>query len=222
MGLLDIFKKHDQPSGHEAHQPSPEYSLANFDCYYIYGLTDNPFRQSSDYSSFEKLYRKVIGASGGIAIGSSFHPYKLINSKGTTAWQAAYLQLYAGKIGNEAFNAIRDKNKLFLIDPSKAFMEYVIWPDMRLTASQNPIFKKYVPFVIPFLVYKRSEPTNWETEVEIEMLAAGNASDYLEQITRLSRFMMPEPSFVLGFDKFDESSPSELIDNFIKCKSKLV
>lgn len=98
MGLLHVFKRKDKQT------PIPQTplttqkdALTNFDCCYIYGLTDNPFRQSNDFKSFGELYNKVIGKKGGIVIGSSFHPYQLVNPKGTTAWQAAYVQIYMNK-----------------------------------------------------------------------------------------------------------------------------
>lgn len=97
----------------------------------------------------------------------------------------------------------------------------MVWSDTRLTNDENPIFSKYVPFVIPFLVYKLTDQTNWDLEINIEMATKGNASDFVGQITNLTRFIMPEPSFILGFDKFDEKNPSRLIDNFINCKQLL-
>jgi hypothetical protein len=94
MGLFDIFKtKEKQTPNPQKTQTAQNDALTNFDCYYIYGLTDNPFRQSNDFKSFGELYKKVIGIKGGIVIGSSFHPYQLVNPKGTTAWQAGYVQL---------------------------------------------------------------------------------------------------------------------------------
>ena len=222
MGLFDIFKSKDkQTSTQQTTQSAQKNSLTNFDCYYIYGLTDNPFQQSNDFKSFGELYKKVIGVKGGIIIGSSFHPYQLVNPKGTTAWQAGYVQLFLNNKKDEAFNAIINDNGLFLVDPSSAFKDIMVWPDTRLTNDENPIFSKYVPFVIPFLVYKLTEQTNWDIEINLGMTTKGNASEYVGQITNLTRFMMPEPSFILGFDKFDETNPSRLIDNFINCKKLL-
>jgi hypothetical protein len=138
-----------------------------------------------------------------------------------TAWQACYVQLYLNNKKDEALNAIINDNGLFLVDPSSAFKDIMVWPDTRLTTHENPIFSKYVPFVIPFLVYNMTEQTNWDIEINRGMATKGNASEFVEQITNLTRFIMPEPSFVLGFDKFDETNPSTLIDNFINCKKLL-
>ncbi|WP_162796271.1 hypothetical protein [Pedobacter namyangjuensis] len=222
MGLFDIFKsKARQTATSHTTQTVQNDALANFDCYYIYGLTDNPFRQSNDFKSFGELYKKVIGTKGGIVIGSSFHPYQLVNPKGTSAWQAGYVQLYLNNKKDEAFDAIINDNGLLLVDPSSAFKDIMIWPDTRLTNDENPIFSKYVPFVIPFLVYKPTEELNWDIEIALGMATKGNASDYVGQITNLTRFIMPEPSFILGFDKFDDTNPSRLIDNFMNCKKLL-
>jgi hypothetical protein len=222
MGLFDIFKnKETYTTVQPITQSAQKDALVNFDCYYLYGLTNNPYRQSNDFKSFGELYKNVIGLKGGIIIGSSFHSYQLVNSKGTTVWQAGYVQLYLNNKKEEAFNAIINDNGLFLVDPSAPFKDIMVWPDTRLTNDENPIFSKYVPFVIPFLVYKTDDQTNWDTEIALGMATKGNASEYVGQITNLTRFIMPEPSFVLGFDKFDEANPSGLIDNFINCKKLL-
>jgi hypothetical protein len=65
-----------------------------------------------------------------------------------------------------------------------------------LTNDENAIFRKYVPFVIPFLVYKMNGQTNWDVEIALEMKTKGNASEYVGQITNLARYLMHEPSFV--------------------------
>lgn len=222
MGLFDLFKSKDKhlPT-QQTTQTAPKEALVNFECYYLYGLTNHPFRQSNDFKLFLELYKKVIGTNGGIIIASSFHPYQLINPKGTNVWQAGYVQLYLNNKKEEAFKSIINDNGQFLVDPSAAFNEIMVWPDTRLTNEENPIFSKYIPFVIPFLVYKPTKELNWEIEISMEMATMGNASNYVEQITNLTRFIMPEPSFILGFDKFDETNPSRLIDNFINCKKLL-
>ena len=205
----------------EPNKTAHKESLTNFDCYYLYGLTNNPYRQSNDFKSFEALYKKVIGLQGGILIGSSFHPYQLVNHKGTSVWHAAYIQVYLNNKKEEIFNAIINEKANFLVDPSAAFKDILVWPDTRLSYKENPVFSKYVPFVIPFLVYKTTEQPNWEHEINLAMATLGNASEYVEQITNLSRFILPEPSFVLGFDKLEETNPEQLIENFINCKGML-
>ena len=55
-----------------------------------------------------------------------------------------------------------------------------------------------MPFIIPFLVYKNEEQTKWDIELNIEIALNGHASNYVNSITGLSRFIMPEPSFILG------------------------
>lgn len=219
MRLFDIFKNIDkQASSTQTSLKTQKDAMVNFNCYYIYGLTDNPFRQSYDFESFRKLYKKVIGVKGGIVISSSFHPYQLVNPKGTTVWQAAYVELYSNDKKDAVFNAIINDNRLFFADPSLTFQDIMVWPDTRLTNDENPVFSKFVPFVIPFLVYNPTEELNWDNEIALGIKTNGNASDYVEQITQMTRFLLPEPSFVLGFDEFDEKNPSKLIDNFINCK----
>ena len=221
MGILDIFKSKEKLNSSEPIKETERKpdSLTNFNCFYLFGLTDNPNRQSNDVKSFENLYEKVIGNIGGIIIGNSFHPYQIVNPKGTTIWHASYVKLYLDENKENAFNAIANDNGRFLVDLGVSFNELNVWPDTRLTYEENPIFSKYVPFIIPFLVYKNDEQIKWDKELNIEIALNGHASNYLESITNLTRFMMPEPSFILGFDEFDEQNPSRLLENFINCKS---
>ena len=81
MGIFDLFKSKGKLNSSEPIK-EPERksdSLTNFNCFYLFGLTDNPNRQSNDVKSFENLYENVIGNIGGIIIGNSFHPYQIIN-----------------------------------------------------------------------------------------------------------------------------------------------
>lgn len=222
MGLFNIFKAKDKSGqGPQSAPVTRNTSLSNFDCFYLYGFSDNPCRQSADTAAFGLLYNNVIGPIGGIGTGSAFHPYQLVNPKGITIWQAAYLQLQLQENNENIFSAIANDNALFLADPSAAFTDLHIWPDTRLTTEENPIFSKYVPFVIPFLVYRSGIQPNWDLEIQKGMATKGNAGDYVELITTLSRFLMPQPSFILGFDEFTEDNPSRMIDNFINCRKLL-
>jgi len=220
--IFDIFKsKNNKTISEQKTSEDKSNVLENFDCYYLYGLTDNPFRQSKDFKAFAELYNEVIGNKGGIIIGSSFHPYQLVNHKGTTVWQAGYVQLYMNEEKDDVFKEIINSNGLFVVNPSTAFEDLNVWPDARLTYDENPIFSKYVPFVIPFLVYNSDHQPNWDIEIQLAMATKGHASEYVEKITNLTSFFMPAPSFILGFDKFEEANPSKLIDSFISCKKML-
>lgn len=223
MGIFSIFKSKEKLNSNDPiKEPEKKFdSITNFNCFYLFGLTDNPNRQSNDVKSFESLYKNVIGDSGGIIIGNSFHPYQIVNPKGTTIWHASYVKLYLNEDKENAFNSIANENGRFLVDLGTSFNQLNVWPDTRLTYEENSIFSKYVPFIIPFLVYKNDEQIKWDQELNIEIALNGHASKYVESITNLTRFMMPEPSFILGFDEFDEQNPSKLIENFIKCKSML-
>ncbi|MEJ7666566.1 MAG: hypothetical protein WKG07_47135 [Hymenobacter sp.] len=62
--------------------PYPLTPLTEFASFYLYGLTDNPYRQSTDLAKFGELYNLVIGDHGGLSLSSSFHPYQLVNPAG--------------------------------------------------------------------------------------------------------------------------------------------
>jgi hypothetical protein len=212
MGLFDFFKKN------RIAESDNTISLSNFNYYYLYGFTDNPNNVAADKQLFGELYHKVIGDIGGIAINNSFHPYFIVNKKGTTVWSAAYVKMYVNQDHDEAFRNIRVNNAIYTIDAAPMFLEVNVWPDTRLTYDENPLFSRYVPFIIPFLVYNSKQEMRWDYEIAKGVAEKGNASDYVEYINNAIRFFMPEPAFIIGFDEFDETNPSGLIDNFINCK----
>lgn len=176
-----------------------------FNSYYLYGLCSQPSQESNDQEAVLNLYRKVIGDIPGIAIGASLHPYQLVNPKGTTVWQAAYALHH---------QSLKEDDAIFTPRPA-GFEELHMWPDTRLSTDENPIFARYVPFVIPFLASPGSETLEWDAKIEENMKLKGNASDFVESITQAARFLMPAPGFVLGFDEFNENKPEKLIDRFV-------
>ncbi|GAB3794867.1 hypothetical protein GCM10028819_09880 [Spirosoma humi] len=212
---FDVFKR-KQTAG-----SNPVMSLSSFTPYYLYGFTQNPNNVADDKHLFGELYQLVIGEIGGIAINNSFHPYFIINSKGTTVWNAAYVKVYVNDNQAEVFNAIQTSKAVYTVDLSTLFPEVNVWPDTRLTYEENPLFSTYAPFVIPFLVDSQNKGIRWDAEIAKEVAENGHASAYVERVTKALRFFMAEPAFVIGFDEFDEKNPSGLIDNFIKCKRLL-
>ena len=54
--------------------PAAPPSLTDFASFYLYGLTNNPYQQSTDLAKFGQLYNLVIGEHGGVGLASSFHP----------------------------------------------------------------------------------------------------------------------------------------------------
>ncbi len=212
MSLFSLFKRKPQP---------PAESILNYRQFYLYGFTDNPYRQSDDAKSFDLLYEKVIGGVGGIIIGSSFHPYQIVNQKGTTVWQASYVQIYLNENSQAAFETIKNENARFFANPASSFQEFMIWPDSRLNIDQEPMFERFIPFIIPFLVYMPKTYLKWDIEIKTSK-SQEHSTSYVEDVNNAIRFLMPEPSLVLGFDEFDEKNPSALVDNFLRSKSMLL
>ncbi len=218
MGLFDIFKKQNPKETKSDSVAANNASLRNFDFYYLYGFTDKPNAVSQDSQKFGELYNLVIGSTGGLAINNSFHPYFIVNTKGTTVWIAAFFEIFQRDNKTKIFNDIETENAIFIVDTSTIFTEINVWPDTRLTYEKNPLFGKFVPFIIPFLVKKTHTQLNWDKEIGAGIKRQGHASDYVNKITEAIRFFMPKPAFIMGFDEFDENNPSKLIDNFINCK----
>jgi hypothetical protein len=196
-------------------------SLTDFASFYLYGLTDNPYRQSDDLAAFGRLYELVIGAHGGVALASSFHPYQLVNPKGVTAWYAAYAQLYAQPERDELFRTIADEQARYVVAPPASFADFHVWPDTRLTTPENPVFSRYIPFVLPFLVQKGPAPLRWDATFAAGEEQPDLVQAYLDSVNQAIRFVQPSPAFILGFDEFDEQQPERMIERFMSMRDRL-
>lgn len=216
MGLFDWFRKKNTADRNQAKTDAT--SLLHFKAYYLYGFTTNPNNTAKDNDLLIEVYQRVIGDVGGIAINNSFHPYYIINRKGLTVWNAAYLKVACSEDKDELLQRVTQSTAVCVADTASIFNELNVWPDTRLTDSENPVFSRYVPFIIPFLVYDTGKPMRWDYEIRQGIAEKGHASDYVEAVTKSVQFFMPAPTFVIGFDEFDEKAPSALIDNFISSK----
>ncbi|MFD2717872.1 hypothetical protein ACFST9_04050 [Hymenobacter monticola] len=195
-------------------------SLNDFASFYLYGLTNQPYQQSSDLTKFGELYNLVIGKHGGLGIASSFHPYQLVNQAGITVWYTAYAQFYAQPNRLQMFAEMTLEKAQFVVVPPASFAEFHLWPDTRLTTDENPIFGRFVPFVIPFLVRKDPELLRWDAEFADGDKNRLNA--YLKEVNAAIKFVQPAPAFVLGFGEFDEQQPEQLIEKFLSCRDMLL
>jgi len=202
--------------------PAALPSLADFASFYLYGLTNNPYQQSTDLAQFSQLYNLVIGEHGGVGLASSFHPYQLVNQAGVTVWYAAYAQLYAQPNRAALFEAMADEQARYVVAPPASFSEFHVWPDTRLTSAENPVFSHYIPFVLPFLVRKGPAPLRWDAELATAEGEAARLQPYLDAINQAIRFVQPSPAFVLGFGEFDEQQPERLIERFMDCRAMLL
>ncbi|MBF9140379.1 hypothetical protein [Hymenobacter properus] len=197
-------------------------SLNDFASFYLYGLTSQPYRQSSDLTKFGELYNLVIGNHGGLGLASTFHPYQLVNQAGITVWYAAYAQFYAQPNRLEMFAEMTVEKASFVVVPPASFGEFHLWPDTRLTADENPIFSRFIPFVIPFLVRKDPELLRWDAEFAAAEGDQSRLRPYLDAVNAAIKFVQPAPAFVLGFGEFDEQQPELLIDKFVNCRDMLL
>lgn len=197
-------------------------SLNDFASFYLYGLTNQPYQQSADLAKFGELYNLVIGNHGGLGIASTFHPYQLVNPAGLTVWYAAYAQFYAQPNRLELYAEMTVEKASFVTVPPASFAEFHIWPDTRLTTDENPIFGRFVPFVIPFLVRKDPELLRWDAEFAAAAGDNRRLRPYLDAVNAAIKFVQPAPAFVLGFGEFDEQQPELLIEKFLSCRDLLL
>ena len=197
-------------------------SLTDFASFYLYGLTNQPYQQSADLTKFGELYNLVIGQHGGLGMASTFHPYQLVNPAGLTVWYAAYAHFYAQPNRFELFAEMTLEKAQFVVVPPASFAEFHVWPDTRLTTDENPIFGRFVPFVIPFLVRKDPELLRWDKEFAAAEGDKNRISPYLKAVNAAIKFVQPAPAFVLGFGEFDEQQPELLVEKFLSCRDMLL
>jgi len=197
-------------------------TAADFACFYLYGLTSQPYRQSTDLEKFGALYALVIGNHGGVGLSSSFHPYQLVSEAGLTVWYTAYAQLYAQPNRAALFEAMTDEQARYVVAPPASFGAFHVWPDTRLTSAENPIFSHYIPFVLPFLVRKGPAPLRWDAELAAAEGDPARLQPYLDAVHAAMQFVQPAPAFVLGFGEFDEQQPERLIERFMDVRATLL
>ncbi|OGX91416.1 hypothetical protein [Hymenobacter coccineus] len=200
--------------------PAPP-SLADFACFCLYGLTDNPYRQAADVARFGQLYDLVVGPHGGVGVGSTFHPYQLVSPAGVTVWYAAFAQLYAQPGRAALFGALAEEQARYVVAPPASFADFHLWPDTRLTSTENPVFSRYIPFVLPLLVRRGPGALRWDTEAAAAAAEPERFRAYRAAVNEALRFVQPEPAFVLGLAEFDEQHPERLIDRFLAAKPLL-
>ena len=194
----------------------------DFTCFYLYGLSNQPYRQSVDLGKFGELYSLIIGNHGGLSLASSFHPYQLMNPAGISAWYAAYAQFYAQPNRIELFAEMTLEKAHFVVVPPASFTEFHVWPDTRLTSDENPIFSRFIPFVLPFLVRKSPDALRWDTECAAVAGDQRRLRLYLKAVNEAIHFVQPAPAFMLGFGEFNEQYPEQLIKKFLSCRDMLL
>jgi hypothetical protein len=199
--MFNFFKKKSFPNKNTTDKQLVK--LSDFKPYYLYGLTRSFEKKDKEKFNFNNLYQIVIGNIGGLIIPNAFHPYKIVNKKGLTVWNAAYLKVHFSDQKENIFNEIIKENAVFIIDTSSEFSIINDWPDKRL--NQSDLFKEKAPFIIPFLIYGSQDPK----------LNKLSESQELNDIAPIIKNIWNPEMEVLGFDQFDEKYPSLLIDNFL-------
>lgn len=190
-------------------------TLNSFRKEYIWGFTQgNPMRMSNDKDGFYKLIQPLTGNNGTITIGASFHPYQIINQTGDDIWETLYNVIEANSFCD--YNQLIEEKYFFHMNtPGPQAFPIGKWEDQRLYTEINPEFSRFVPFLIPYLTYNTLEDPLWLEKLHMGIATVGNAQEFIESVNNASRFLMPEPTFIIGFGVFEKNNPSELIDHYV-------
>lgn len=192
-----------------------EISLNSFRKEFIWGFTQgNPMHHSDNKDAFYNLINPLTGNNGTITIGASFHPYQIIDRSGNDIWETLYNVIKAHKFCD--YQELISNNYFFHMTPPGAQAFPInMWQDNRLSYEVNPEFGKYVPFLIPYLTYNNDDEPNWLKELTSGIESVGNAHAFIDKINSASRFLMPEPTFIVGFGDFDKNNRVALINHYV-------
>jgi hypothetical protein len=207
--MFNLFKK-------KSPQKNPFEIPSNWEHHYIYGfINGNPQQVISDARAVVEIVKNTVGRKGFIGINSIFHPYNLINHKGATAWDLAWVRTLIQDDGN-LIDEIA-KNKTATVIPSDQLNlqdNFSVWPNNALDPEKNPHYSKYVPFVFPYLIYKNTNEPHWSKMIKAEVKIQGHAQTYLENFNSVFSSFVSGHVMTLGFAEFDRENLDEVIEKF--------
>ena len=221
--MFNLFKKKkqkDEKNNLETFDLTSLFShemtdISHFKKGFLWGFTQGePMKHSNSTEDFYKLINLVTGQNGTITIGASFHPYQLINDKNEDLWEQLFNVIKANKFCDIG-EIIREKHFFHMNPPPKDFFKFNVWKDERLLTDINPEFGTYVPVIIPYLTFENGKEPFWLSQINEEVKKSGNAHNYIEKINNASKFILPEPTFIVGFGEFDKTNLKESADHFV-------
>jgi len=218
MGLFNFLKKKETVSNtSQTQKPS---NSKHFRKEYIWGFTQgNPMKHGGDKNDFYKLIKPLTGENGSITIGASFHPYQIIDKNGIDLWDMLYSVIESNSYCDYE-ELIANKDFFHMVPPGPQAFPINVWSDERLVTDVNPAFGKFVPFLIPYLTYDNGLTPEWVNRLNVEVDQKGNAHEFVSEVNDRSRFLMPEPSFIIGFGEFNKNKPENLIENYVDFMEK--
>jgi len=196
-------------------------TLSSFRKEYLWGFTQgNPMRHSTDKDAFYKLIHLLTGDNATVTIGASFHPYQLLDKDGKDIWTTLYEVIEQNKFCD--YNELIEQKFFFHMNPPgpEAF-PIQKWKDTRLFHEVNPEFARLVPFVIPYLTHNNGEQPVWLMKLHEGITTKGNAHEFITEVNQASRFIMPEPSFIIGFEEFHVNNPNKMVGHFVDFLGKI-
>ncbi len=197
-------------------------NISSFRKEYIWGFTQgNPMRHSTDKQAFYDLIHLLTGDNATVTIGASFHPYQLLDKSGKDIWTTLYEVIEANKYC-DLDELIQTKYFFHMNPPPANAFPIQKWQDTRLFHEVNPEFGKLVPFVIPYLTHNNGKQPVWLDKLHDGITTKGNAHDFITEVNQASRFIMPEPTFIIGFEEFFVNNPHKLVSHYVDFLEKHV
>ncbi len=220
MGLFNFNKNKKEEVLNDQKMVDKEITLSSFRKEFIWGFTQgNPMHHSENKDDFYKLIKPLTGDNGTITIGASFHPYQIIDKSDNDIWEILYNVIKTNNFCDYE-KLISDKYFFHMTPPAAQAFPITMWQDDRLFHEVNPEFGKYVPFLIPYLTYNNTKEPNWLKELKRGIETVGNAHAFVEKVNSASRFLMPEPTFIVGFGEFDKNNRNALVDYYVNFLNK--
>ena len=215
--MFSLFKKKQTDNTEKSPESKEPFEIpSNWEHHYIYGfINGNPHQALSDLNAVIEIIKNTVGNKGFIGIDSIFHPYNLMNHKGTTAWDLAWFRVYFqdnGKFIKEiAYNktaTVIKSEQLNLKD------NYRVWPNNELDPEKNPQYSKYVPFIFPYLIYKNNDEPHWLKMINEEMKIQGHAQTYIGNFNSVFSKFIDGHIMTLGFGEFNRENLDDVIQKY--------
>jgi hypothetical protein len=215
--MFGLFKKKEKESVEEIKNVKSPFEIpSNWEHHYIYGfINGNSFQTISDLNAVIEIVKNTVGNKGFIGIDSIFHPYNLVNHKGATAWDLAWFRAYVQDNGKFIGEIAENKTATIIKAETLNLKDnYRIWPNNDLDSEKNIQYSKYVPFVLPYLVYKNSDESHWSGMIKAEIELQGHANTYIENFNSVFSKFVNGHVMTLGFGEFNRENLDELIEKF--------
>lgn len=178
---------------------------------YMWGFVNaSPTYYSGDLRQFGILAGKVFKNGCGVSIGASLHPYQALHPV-DNIWQSCLD--YIRQSGCVDLRALVEKSESYHMNPPRDGSFHRL-ADKRLLYEVNPIYSKYVPFLIPYISFNEDPITHGEACLARMAKERGDASPFLDDLSAALAFLFRPENGSLPPDQLVNHQPYPMVLGF--------